>query len=204
MALHFNAFTSTNPIMKTFIYQIVLLAFTIFPSIAQDKGKNEIEVSFGILPTEHVAAELFSIFFLALLGDHPDKKLDGGAFAFAYKYHVSEKVAVGASSAYNAFAYDNTAIDWPDIDLRSKTFSLAGEANLYYLKKTNVNLYGALGVGFFASWQRRYDGISQASYVSPTLHFTPFGVRVGQNVGGFLELGYGFKGMVNGGLSVRF
>jgi hypothetical protein len=190
--------------MRTLILKIGLLSCTVIPGIAQDKGKGELAVSFGILPTEHVAAEVFSIFFLALLGEQPDKKIDHGTFAFSYKYRVSKKVAVGACGAYNAFAFDDTVMDWPDTDPRAKTFTFAGEANLYYLKKTNLDLYGSLGAGMFVSWQRAYDGVSQKNYVSPTLHCTAFGMRVGKDVGGFLELGYGFKGMVNGGLSFRF
>jgi hypothetical protein len=33
---------------------------------------------------------------------------------------------------------------------------------------------------------------------------TPFGIRTGQKLGFWAEIGYGFKGLLNAGLSLKF
>jgi hypothetical protein len=38
----------------------------------------------------------------------------------------------------------------------------------------------------------------------PTFQITPFGVRAGKQTGVFAEIGYGYKGIINLGLSSRF
>jgi len=35
-------------------------------------------------------------------------------------------------------------------------------------------------------------------------HISPFGIRIGRQFAGYLEVGYGYKGIVNGGLAFRF
>lgn len=190
--------------MKTFILQIVLMSCTLIPCIAQDKGKSELNIGFGIMPTEDVAAEIFTVFFLALSGRLPDKEVNDFAFSLSYKYHLSERFSLGASGAYNAAAHETRFFKWIDNGPRPRTLAIAAETNFFYLKRPRVNLYASMGAGFFGSWTNEYDGISETSYMSPTLHYSPIGVRVGKDVGGFVELGYGFKGLVNGGLSIRF
>ncbi|MCF0049362.1 hypothetical protein LXM25_04790 [Dyadobacter sp. LJ53] len=190
--------------MRALILQIVLLGSTIIPCTAQDKGKSELTISFGIMPAEDVAAEFLTIFFLALAGRFPEGKLDDNAFALAYKYHVSERFSLGASGAYNASAQETRFFKWYDNEPRPKTLAIAAESNFFYLKRPKINLYSSMSAGFFGSWKNEYNGISNTSFISPTLHYSPVGIRVGRDTGGFVELGYGFKGLVSGGLSIRF
>ncbi|MCF2489871.1 hypothetical protein [Dyadobacter sp. CY347] len=190
--------------MRTLILQIAFLSCTIIPCIAQDKGKSELAMSFGIMPTEDILSEFFMTALLTMAGRLPEKNFDDRAFALTYKYHLTERFALGASVAYNAAAHETRFLNWSDYDPRPKTVSFAVESNFFYLKRPKVNLYASMAGGFFASSKKAYDGISDETQILPTLHYSPIGVRVGKGVAGFVELGYGFKGMVNGGLSIRF
>jgi hypothetical protein len=33
---------------------------------------------------------------------------------------------------------------------------------------------------------------------------TPFGMRIGRQFAGFVEIGYGYKGLIHGGMALRF
>ena len=49
-----------------------------------------------------------------------------------------------------------------------------------------------------------YSHHEDASGPQITGQVTPFGMRIGRKLGGFLELGYGYKGIFNFGCSYRF
>lgn len=47
-------------------------------------------------------------------------------------------------------------------------------------------------------------GIYPVEDIVTTTYIAPVGIRFGKDFGGFMEMGYGYKGMLNAGLSLRF
>ena len=99
------------------------------------------------------------------------------------------------------------------------TFTLAAEALFAYKKREDFMFYGYLGFG--GAYFNEVYTLNSYSVGSPhlpelpsnpynykdvhwTAQVTPIGMRFGDEVAGFLEFGFGYKGLISGGLSVRF
>jgi hypothetical protein len=110
------------------------------------------------------------------------------------------------------------------------TYTLAPEIFLKYHQNNGVMLYGYCGVGYtFSKVEKAYDPQLYASayqngvnpnagsvpaYLSPTNPYyeieshlngqiTALGIRIGEKVAWDIEFGFGYKGVINTGLSVK-
>jgi hypothetical protein len=170
---------------------------------AQDKGKSELNIGAGIMASEDAVSDAVVLWFSALFNTRPDVKIPGASWSVTYKYHVSERLAVGASSVFNPTS-DRWVPDFPNDDRwKRRSLATAGEATLFWAKGDNFQFYGTAGVGFFVKRSTFYDVQTETEF-GTTFQASPVGLRMGNKVGVFMELGYGYKGVFNGGLSMRF
>ena len=121
----------------------------------------------------------------------------GGVFAFDYN---SVKV-------YNGADPKDQSVQMRNVNRYYMTF--AAEPTFNYVYKPTWQLYGYLGLGAtivtFSSAtfsDGTHANVSRVPYIN--LHLTPLGMRFGNEFGGFFEFGYGYKGIINAGLSYRF
>ena len=79
-------------------------------------------------------------------------------------------------------------------------YSLSAECRFTYLRRDIVKLYGSLGFGV------TYINALNPCHNSVALNFnvSPFGIRIGHKVGGYIELGVGYHGIIAAGVDVRF
>lgn len=172
---------------------------------AQDKGKSELNIGAGIMASENAATDLVLLWGSAVFNNPQELRVTRASWSITYKYHVSERFAIGGSSVYNptpdrwilGFDYDD------DDQWKSRSLTTAAEATLFWVKGKDFQFYGTGGVGFFAKRRTLYDTQVETKW-GTTFQATPVGLRMGNKVGVFMELGYGYKGVFNGGLSIRF
>jgi len=98
---------------------------------------------------------------------------------------------------------------------RKRNLTVAMEARYCYYEREKLRMYASAGLGFHAFMQATEFRVIQNGFTyaiesneqlggGPAYHINAFGARYGGKAGVFLEAGYGYKGMLNGGLSVRF
>jgi hypothetical protein len=89
-----------------------------------------------------------------------------------------------------------------DFEIHRRIYpSFNGEFVINYIATKSFQMYGLLGLGFAIA---SYPDVDIKNIPILSFHFTPLGLRFGKNIGGFCEIGYGYRGIVNAGLSVRF
>lgn len=71
----------------------------------------------------------------------------------------------------------------------------------YWVRKEKVRLYSGVALG--AVVFRGYDGQTNKS-IFPAGHLNVIGFRFGKELGYFVDFGYGFNGLLNTGVNVRF
>ncbi|WP_342089153.1 hypothetical protein [Dyadobacter sp. OTU695] len=190
------------PILKAIILSGLICCIQM-PAKAQDKGKSELNIGAGMMASEDALSDAVILWFSALFNTHPDVKVPGASWSVTYKYHVSERLAVGGSSVLNPTS-DRWIPDFPSDDRwKRRSLTTAGEATLYWVKGDNFQFYGTAGVGFFVKRSRFYNVQTETKF-GTTFQASPVGLRMGKRVGVFMEIGYGYKGVFNGGLSMRF
>lgn len=124
-----------------------------------------------------------------------------------YRYHLTHSVAFGVGIGYerlsgfgrNPYKINcwgvTPELSWAYFDRNRK----AGSANL--------KLYGAFSLGFaYLSNAMVYNNaVDEVNTISGgAMQLTPIGFRIGNNVAGFAEFGFGYKGAINLGFTARF
>ncbi len=75
-------------------------------------------------------------------------------------------------------------------------------SNVCYNPSNIVQLYSGLSAGISVFTQS--DSSQSGSKTIFAFQVNAIGLRVGHKFGGFFELGFGFDGIINAGLSVKF
>jgi hypothetical protein len=127
------------------------------------------------------------------------------------RYFIYNRLAVGACGGTSTIKsiqddpYNASNINRYTVDNRTAA------VELYYIylfrKYLEVYTFAGVGPGFKSTTIANTTGsISSAVTTSSDglrAQYTPIAVRVGGRIGGYVELGYGYKGILNFGLSVK-
>ena len=117
----------------------------------------------------------------------------------------SRAVEVGVSLSYAAYWRD--LMRAPDrsvaSSLREHYVTLMPFARFMWLNRRSVQLYTAVQLGCQWGYEKSYtDGYGSFTYL--TGQFTPFGIRVGRRLFGYVEWGVGARGLFVGGVGYSF
>ncbi|MDR1115780.1 MAG: hypothetical protein LBL33_06505 [Tannerella sp.] len=197
--------------MKMNLLAIVCLLLMGANVYGQQK-KHSIEAGLGIWNTNEIL-NTFSdmIVSSALLPKGLEMKDDNsyGSAHLGYKYLCNKTFAIGGFAAYD-YAKSKGVSDGKETGKFYKThYTFAVEAELTYLSKGNFNMYGLAGIGetfYHLKYKDNSDKNKNDSNMNPYTAFqiTPVGLRYGRNAGAFVELGFGYRGILNAGVFARF
>jgi hypothetical protein len=150
------------------------------------QGKAEIGLSYGY----------YSMFTLY---NGAPFNTSSGTSSLNLRYYLNNAVTLGINVGYeNNSSYGSF-------------LTFAPECTFRYLdtrdNRIRVRLYGAAGFGLTVFNDNEANQPGHRDNTGPKLwgfQGTALGVRVGRKLAGFAEVGYGYKGLLNGGLSYRF
>lgn len=109
------------------------------------------------------------------------------------------------------FVYDNIKANYiyadPAQDTRTNTgyLTIMARGDFKYIRKPSFSLYSSLAAGIAL---RSADVLDISSDISKNdlggaFHLSPLGIRVGNKIAFWAEAGFGFKGVLCGGIAVR-
>lgn len=184
-------------------------------------GKNEIYISYGILSASGLGIGLgrtsfnqdFPTSYFYNKDNYAVKTKEIppiiGALNFGYKrYFVKNKIAVLANITYSQTNTNYTHNSNDSLNFKTKDYLIAvmPAFEYHYFNRKIVQLYSGVQLGLFIYNQKYADYKSEIKHKEINFAFQvdAFGVRIGKQIGGFLELGFGFGGIVKIGISGRF
>jgi len=161
------------------------------PRSHAQKGKSEFAVGYGF----------YSFYSFLNVSEHYGARHvhSSGTSLFTYRYYVSDNVTIGMGIGYENIASGGAFT------------TFAPEVTVAYLdtrhtKDTRVKLYGAFayGISVFSDGLAGNYGHQDQSGPKPwAFQATPIGVRVGRQLAFYAEAGFGYKGILHGGLELR-
>ena len=214
-------------ILITLLATVLTTGVSHAQSYGHDKyayDKNEVSLSEGIITVEQVngwdgrggASGYVSM----------PSALTGASF-LTYRHFFTRRFALGGTFGIDNesgdLSYGNpetnaTGFEGTSGHYNVRTYTLTVEALCAYVRKQRFMFYGFVGMGA-TEFKDNYYFYPNAPY-SPPVTFptnpydyhatyfnaqvTPLGIRFGEMVAGFVEFGFGYKGLFNGGLSVSF
>ncbi len=137
---------------------------------------------------------------------------NSGTIFVTYRQYVRDNVAIGLTigTQFMSYQYTNTARKflYQNCTLKTNVTTIAFEYKKihFHTENTNFQLYSIMGLGMriFSETATPERDFIALFPVFVNFYYSPLGISIGKNYGFFLELGYGYKGMLNGGLYYRF
>ncbi len=175
---------------------------------AQDK-KNQFSIGYGVITVdeeldliEGVLGDVIS------LGSYTfDNEKMSGAVILTYNNAISKVVHIGGAVAYEQITKDVVVAGDKKGELKRNFITLGIESKFAWLNRDFVQMYSSAGIGLTINKDEFTETNGNSNDDSQT-HFnfqlSALGLRIGNTLAGYAEVGYGYKGILNFGLSVRF
>ncbi len=205
---------------------ILLAMMTVVDSMAQISRvrdseyfpRSEIYLQYGTPSVVELATKLNSRFSSeGYRGDSRNQKFSGIA-AVGYNFFVHPRVSVGLDFGYGYGSADMYITDSESMPLEAPIFVCRSTVNSYsahvsasytYWQQGPMECSGSLYLG--VTYQDESIVRGNEDYFIPeandrlrfSYHITAVKFRYGETFGGFAELGFGYRGLVNVGLSIK-
>jgi hypothetical protein len=186
-------------------------------SFAQEsKSLNEVRLTYGAVSMEQFAILILTSLAGTTVGgiyNENVKDIDGtfiGPIMLQYQRSFKDNnFTIGGVFGYSKANTDVTYESKPNLtySVDISYFILMAQAEYKYIKNKNFQIYSGLGFGvdIVAPSGNDTKGNSTPSQIGPALQVTPLGLKFGSDsFGGNLELGFGSKGLISGGIYSRF
>ena len=183
------------------------VSFAQFPSY----HKNDISVSYGLFAPD----QFFDLQSSMLDDNFPDKRYvrdnfsSMGNILLTYKHiNRAETIFWGFSLGYGSNKSEVYYVGQYAGDLTRTFYSAGAEVQFRYVNRGIIQVYsgGALGFTFGQETLTASDYSTEeksGSLYLPAYQLNVAGIRIGNKIAGFAEIGFGYKGIINAGISVQ-
>ncbi len=193
---------------------IIVLLFTVSSHKAHSQTighDHEFTVGAGFVTTDQILGVFIDIVrTLGTLGNVQSDNVNfTGALYLNYKYYFTPRLAAGLSVVTDKARGDLVNNDNEVLgSFDRRAFTLAPEVSLSYVNRKSFRMYGLIGAGYTFGSEKSTNELGEDNYTADYNHFnfqvSPLGFRLGKQIGAFAEIGFGYEGILNAGISGYF
>ncbi len=200
--------------VRNLVFVSILLAGLVSYGQSFDRSylHHDIMISYGI-----PSSDMFSKINSSMLDDKfPDGRYirdnfkETGVISLTYRrVSKSEKFFWGATAGFNQTKGEIYNVGTFEGNLKRSFITVAFEGQYRYQNLKKVQIYSGIGIGYTIGNEiltpppDSGSETSTGSIIAFAWQINAIGMRFGNNIGGFIELGYGYKGIINAGLSIQ-
>lgn len=194
--------------MKNVRLLITVLMLTTNTLFSQKKGKNEILVSVGVITSNGFLSNIESIIEGAFSRASYENSSPRIAYTITYKKAIENNWFVFVDGSYQNI-HKNMVKNKLVIGASNQNFYTIGVGSDYhYLTKEWCQIYSGISIAYTIQKTTNKHNDNNTTFVSNNKFFNfqinALGLRIGKEFAGTLELGYGYKGVINLGTSYQF
>lgn len=178
--------------MKKIFAIAALLVATLTASAQNDDLKNEVGLYYGFGSATNIVSALGTAFNF----DSKDQKGFWGPVGVDYFYHTPPVVAVGGMVSLAGCTYSENG------NLKSTYITVMPALKFNWLHKEHFGMYSMLAAG--ATFHHASLGSESENKVNFMAHVSALGMEFGGPFRGFVELGFGERGMLTAGVRYKF
>ncbi|MBW6536128.1 MAG: hypothetical protein K0B11_14060 [Mariniphaga sp.] len=194
-------------------FVIILLLVLLFAGrVNCQSAHHELSVSYGIQSTtelinnNELMDSFLRLFTLGLLHSETTNSKATGPVLFSWKYIPKSRWGFGVVAGRMKGSYDETIgsywFEGKTVNhCKYSAFTLAPEIDFRYLQLEKLTLYSSAAVGLTFLSQEVNNSTEKSNYFDA--HVSLIGLRYGQKLAAFAELGFGFKGLINFGVNLE-
>lgn len=189
--------------MKKNCYILIALCMTLLlglikpPVSAQEK--STIYAGYGV--ATHIEDVIISVITLGGIKSKYDNS--PGAFYLGYRTFLTPKIEVGGVGIFQSSTYD-AEVTGNVYAGRSLTYALLLDGRYNYLINAKFKLYSALAAGIAINTEKVKSLKTSAHQQDFAFHVDAIGLSYGKTIAPFINFGYGYKGLISGGIQMRF
>ena len=194
---------------------LVLLLAAGTGAFSQDKKaafpRDEARIGYGLLTGPEFFNALFATWPAIGIKIAQDTITDYtasmyGVATLEYDRYLAKWISIGGSFSVNPITTLIKTKNGVNLTWNYYLFNVMPKVSFYYLNTEIISLYSGIEAGAsFVFWYDRQGSVTKTDLgVVPAFHVNVFGIRMGKQIGGFMEWGYGYRGVVNFGVSARF
>jgi len=192
---------------KLIVYFLILAGCLHSTGYAQDY-KHEFDIGYGIANTSTIL-NVFSNLIVSTVtaGTYSSNTSHIGSFHLSYKFLLNERVGLGGTYVYTNSTSDALYQEVPVGEFTNNYHTAALEMDYKYINNPKWVLYSTAGFGanFYVQRYAPIDGEAKTkTVVHPDFQLSLLGIKYGTSFGVFAEAGFGYKGIISGGLFTRF
>jgi len=201
--------------VKPILASLVAMMIAASTCLAQETNfpRNDVRLGYGMMTMGEMSLGLnellFGAFFIAPFSN--DSILDigtngYGAFTVQYQYRISKLVSLGGLFSFNPGITHISFNKKSSLQMTNYFVSCMPRVDFYYVNKGIFSMYSGFAVGVTyavlkVNYSDKPDVITTGWTLGLQANFVGF--RVGKDIGGFVEFGFGSLGIINFGLSAR-
>lgn len=186
--------------MKNTIFTIVVV-FVLTNLTYSQKLKNEFYGLYGYGTAQEISGVFNAITILPYISDDFSVKGTAGPIAAGYKHTFGDHFSLGIQYSYSSFELEFTTLN-TKFAVSNKFTALMLQTSYYYNPNSFVQLYSGISAG--PSYYEQKDSTGTYNRTIGAFQVNLIGARFGSYVGAFVELGFGYNGIITGGVSVKF
>jgi hypothetical protein len=185
-----------------------------------DFTKHEVYGEFGVITvqdaiivTRRLLSDISAVIFNAIVeelgfeGIGYERMYTGtkGAFGLGYNYYITPRWSLGGMANYHGFRTTILFDNGSSAFLKDDFYTFHVRTDIRWVNQPMVQMYSGIGMGG-TWWKSGYDE-PKVNFINTgffNMQVTPIGMRVGKQIGGFIEFGLGSNGLLVGGISGKF
>jgi hypothetical protein len=185
-------------------YSICLLAASL--SFAQEKGTSDMGFNVGFGTSTEIVDLAAEIITSPLNSGYAEDTTVGATFGLTYKYAIKNNWNILVDGYYQQIDTKIIAPGGEPGKAEYSYYTIGVGTDYSYLHKGIFRLYSGVAAGYTfedASYSGSVTGDdSNGGFFN--FHLNALGVRVGNKLAGRAEIGFGYKGIINAGISYQF
>ncbi len=184
------------------IVLVAIIGLLASPSFAQEKGTHDISFGIGFETSNEFLNTVEDI----ISGVSYANTTVTPAFNLTYKIAIKDKWFFYADAAYQVVSEDVIEGGLTTGDVSQRYFTVGFGSDYHYISKDWFQMYSGASIAY-TSQKADFTTSSNIEDKSDgyfNFHVNALGFRFGQAFAGFVELGVGYRGVANIGLSYQF
>jgi hypothetical protein len=168
--------------------------------------KNEISVTLGAFTFPDIAETSKDIGGIIVLFGlfRQESSRATPAIILSYGRSVKEDLRVGLSFGYQKFNVEYFLADSPRFTTEVSYFHFMARGDYTYFTREWVRLYSGAGIGMAVVTEEEQEEKSTDTEYWFAFQVNALGARIGKRVAGFVELGFGYNGILSAGITAAF
>ncbi|UFH52808.1 hypothetical protein [Spirosoma sp. KNUC1025] len=195
--------------MKSLLLSATLflaLSLNVMAQSTDDLHRTEVYAGYGLLTAQDLLTGFSSTLAASLLPGYVER-IDAKGFGAAYAgfdYFVGRRVSLGIQLNYAQYDESYKLTNNTSSTLKTSYLTPMVRSKLAWVRNPGFSVYSSVAVGAtFIQSKNETSGSQTDKTTGLAFHISPLGIRVGNAVALFAEVGFGFQGLVTAGLSIR-